>query len=445
MQTIRTAFLWLLALLASPGQEGRLPPPADDAQAQGEKTIRDVFKEEYAVKSTTAQQKLAKTLLQQGVATKDDATLRYVLFRESVDLASRSGDLDTLLGSLDELYKGFAITTVSLKESALSKVESAITKLDDYKRLAEAQLKVVSEACDQDQIDVAARSAQSALSAAKKSRDIGLALRAESVAKGIADAKAGYERAKKAEQTLAQTPDDPGANQAWGDYLCVTKGQWEKGLPFLAKGPDSDAKRLSAKELSGEARVRLEVADGWWELGDKEKSPLRKATLIAHARGLYETALPTLTGLARVKAEKRLGEARAAEPKPPPPPDARQLDGHSYKLFTEQLPWAEAKAFCEKQGGHLVTIASKEEGRFVAGLVNVPQENGPWIGLSYDVKAKVWAWVTGEPVRYTNWQPGEPNYLEFEHAVELFAKGNAETWNNVGGGGRRTFVCEWDR
>jgi hypothetical protein len=50
----------------------------------------------------------------------------------------------------------------------------------------------------------------------------------------------------------------------------------------------------------------MEVADGWWDLAEREKQPLRKAQLLAHARSIYQGALPRSTGLVRAKIGKRL-------------------------------------------------------------------------------------------------------------------------------------------
>src|SRR5438045_8108105 len=91
--------IMVLGLLVA-GQDERVNPPSEEAQANALKQIRDIFKDDYAVKTTSAQKKLGALLLKQGRDTKDDAALQYILFREAAELAGRYGDLDTLLGSL---------------------------------------------------------------------------------------------------------------------------------------------------------------------------------------------------------------------------------------------------------------------------------------------------------------------------------------------------------
>jgi hypothetical protein len=308
----------LLALaLLGPGfsaQEGKAPVPAEKTLADAEKTIRDIFKEEYSVKTPAGQQKLARKLVEQGRGTNDDAAARYVLFREAAELASRSGDVESLLAALNELCQGYQVDAPVFKEPYLVKAEASLSKPEDLKRLAEALGQAATEAAELDRFDVAAKLAQASLATAKKSKDVALSARADAAMKSISELRSGYERARKAEQTLAATPDDSEANLVWGTYLCLLRGHWEKGLPFLSKGADPVLKGLATKDLAGpaEAAALIEVADGWWDLAEKEKNPTRKSRLITHAGALYDSALPKATGLTRSKLEKRIAEAASA-------------------------------------------------------------------------------------------------------------------------------------
>ena len=64
----------------------------------------------------------------------------------------------------------------------------------------------------------------------------------------------------------------PKANLDVGQYYCLIRGEWEKGLPLLAKGSNHELKRLAQAELRAPTRRknRLELADGWWQLGEQE-------------------------------------------------------------------------------------------------------------------------------------------------------------------------------
>src|SRR5207237_3009758 len=95
-----------------------------------------------------------------------------------------------------------------------------------------------------------------------------------------------------------------------------TKGDWEHGLPMLAKGADAALKAAAAKDVAHatDARAMSEVAGQWWDLAEKESQALYKARLKGRATYWYGKALPGLTGLSRALAEKRLGEGTGQAP-----------------------------------------------------------------------------------------------------------------------------------
>jgi hypothetical protein len=299
--------LALLVLLAA-AQEARNAVPSEEQQRAAEKTLRATYRDEYADSSIAGRQKLARRLLDRAVDTRDDLALRYVLYREACDAATGAGDLDTLLRAVDEVHGGYHVVGLSLKEPYLLKMEPALTKPEDLKRLGEVLLRLTQEAVELDQFDVAARSAQSALASGRKAKDAALTARADLAGRSVTELKAAFEKARKAEDTLASAPEDTSANLLWGEWLCFQKGRWDRGLGFLTKGPNSPVKRMAEKEFSGSAELNslMEVADGWWELAERETRPLRKAQLVAHARSIYTAALPKSSGEIRAKIGKRL-------------------------------------------------------------------------------------------------------------------------------------------
>jgi hypothetical protein len=53
---------------------------------------------------------------------------------------------------------------------------------------------------------------------------------------------------------------------------------------------------------------------------------------------------------------------------------------HKYKLFNYSTNWDDAAEYCEKLGGHLVTITSEEEQSFVCDLLNSSTKDYCWLG-----------------------------------------------------------------
>jgi parallel beta-helix repeat protein len=117
-----------------------------------------------------------------------------------------------------------------------------------------------------------------------------------------------------------------------------------------------------------------------------------------------------------------------------------EFNGHEYALIDIWLPWREARVYCEKLGGHLVTIGSASENDFVENLAD-PIDDDVWIGLTDEANEGYWEWVTGEPLTYTNWEVNWQNGGDWENYVEMHRDG---TWNDLPVTSSMTFVCEWE-
>ena len=113
---------------------------------------------------------------------------------------------------------------------------------------------------------------------------------------------------------------------------------------------------------------------------------------------------------------------------------------HTYQLYEVGMTWAEAKAFCEEKGGHLVTITSQEEQRFIEELINRGNKNQYLLGATDEEKEGTWRWVTGEKWDYSNWDKNMPDngegrqedYLQIYRINNHYVNGSqAFKWNDI--------------
>ncbi len=86
-----------------------------------------------------------------------------------------------------------------------------------------------------------------------------------------------------------------------------------------------------------------------------------------------------------------------------------KFEGRTYQVFDKPLTWEDAKAACEKLGGHLVTVTSGAEESFVESLIAKGTKYMYWMGGKLDTSKGAYKWVTGEAFSYTNWVPGQPD------------------------------------
>ena len=117
-------------------------------------------------------------------------------------------------------------------------------------------------------------------------------------------------------------------------------------------------------------------------------------------------------------------------------------NGHTYEYYDQSLTWNQAYKFCERKGGHLVTITSKEENDFVVDLAK-DRSGSLWAGgKTFD--AKTWYWINSEPFDYQNWDTGEPNNFDnAQDTLQIYVSGK---WDDLYANmyNPQVFVCEYD-
>lgn len=118
--------------------------------------------------------------------------------------------------------------------------------------------------------------------------------------------------------------------------------------------------------------------------------------------------------------------------------------GHFYEVIQRAVYWDVAYQSCVEMFGHLVTITSAEENAAVAKIVT-NHGGAAWLGgVRSSTDYSKFIWVTGEDMTYTNWQSGEPNDLDGEQCIHMYA--SSGKWNDFDytNTSATAYVCEWD-
>ncbi len=128
------------------------------------------------------------------------------------------------------------------------------------------------------------------------------------------------------------------------------------------------------------------------------------------------------------------------------------FNGHGYYESTDQYNWANAISSSRAVGAHLISITSAAENNFVMANFNL-RFSYTWIGLRNTGTVGSFVWVTGEPLTFTNWIPGEPNNLYMEPnnptVFEPFVHINGyydslARWNDNSGSTIAKYLAEYD-
>jgi len=115
-------------------------------------------------------------------------------------------------------------------------------------------------------------------------------------------------------------------------------------------------------------------------------------------------------------------------------PETIVYGGHHYHKFIGTVRWTRAKEFCEKLGGYLACVGTKEEDDV---LVAFAGKNKVWLGGYRDADGQ-WKWVSGEEIDY--WNPGllQYPYLRIVPGAPVWYTEDDETWLVDG------LICEWE-
>ncbi|XP_056340554.1 macrophage mannose receptor 1-like isoform X3 [Oenanthe melanoleuca] len=115
-----------------------------------------------------------------------------------------------------------------------------------------------------------------------------------------------------------------------------------------------------------------------------------------------------------------------------------------YFFSTEKTSMEKARTFCKNNHGNLATIGNNSERKFLwKYILKHGKLNSYLIGLIQNADQQ-FSWMSGRPVHYAAWAPGEPNFAQAqENCVVLYKKDGL--WNDVNCGFSNGYICERHR
>lgn len=286
----------------------KLPLPDEAARERVSKVVQDTFREELnKSKSPADKQVLGNKLLQQGIETRSDPAMQYVLLEMARDMAVEAGDGSLSFDAIEKMADLFQINRFAAKEAVLSGFTKTARSPAAHRALAEKALSVMEEAIGENNFDAAGSLRKLALAEALKAKDREVTQLVRNRTKDLEQAVKAFAEIEVTMNTLKENPNDPDANGTVGRYTCFVKGDWETGLPMLVKGNDTTMKDLATKDLQRPAKPeeRVVLADGWYDLAASERAAAKKHIQLRAAHW-YWLAAPNLEGLEKTKVEKRM-------------------------------------------------------------------------------------------------------------------------------------------
>lgn len=339
--------VWMLALLlvplardasmlvaAEPGDAGKqaatkaikLPVPGAAEEQAAQTKVREVFAKEFSTAKTSEQKAaLAANLLKVGLSTKDSPVDRFVVLRLASQIFGQAGDLTKMMEAIDAIGQQYRADVVSMKADALAEaVRAGGRSSPQPEAITETALQLLDDSVALDDFTSAERVLNVAISSARKARAMPVIRDLTTREREIQHQKKEFTRVKSALETLEKKPADSDASRLAGQWYCFHKGNWEKGLPYLALGADSALAKLAREDISQptDATKQTELAEKWSALAEKAEGSMRDA-IRSRARHWYEQALPKLSGLNKARVERQLDLLSGVEQSPDEAPVKR--------------------------------------------------------------------------------------------------------------------------
>lgn len=322
---------------ALPDSRQDCPPDAQVEEAV--KLIRAAYEAAYdKAKNTGEPDPLIEQLTHLASQTKDSAT-KYALLLEAEAVATQYENYVAALDLLANRAAQFRIDGLKLKGQLLKRLAGPRVAADLV--LFDQASDTAEQAIHAERFDVAAEAAALAVSVAKaidrgqkmeakkRGRSAGKPGKEESglmpVGPGLVRTATALQATVSASQKLfldyeealtqiKSRPEDTNANSAIAKYLCFVRGEWQKGLPALAKSDLEGLKKVAANEIGLSSREKKEpgrvfdLAGAWWSASDSEGLTADQQSAIKdHAAGLYAEVVENLNDVLKRKlAQSRL-------------------------------------------------------------------------------------------------------------------------------------------
>jgi hypothetical protein len=409
---------WQLMFATAKGQ-AKTAVPAKAAQDKAMGLVLDVFGDLLADATTSEKKvKLAAQLFQQGKEVKDDAAVRFVCFREARDLAAKANETGLALAIVDEISRGYDVDALLLKADVLGLAVAAATEKETGLALVDIIRPLLAEAVDLDHYKAAHQLGEAAVNAAKKARSPSLVLELQKRIEEIKGIEKSFAKVQGYLDRVQKNPKDEEAQHELAKYFAFGKKRWEKALPYFARCGDKVMEPLARADLRDpkDAKEQTALADGWWEQAKMEKDAARLAIQM-RALYWYDKALPSLSGINRTKAMKRIeivqdqltGTPAVTVPVAGPVGEIRKFEGHTDEVKGVALSHDGRYAVsCGRDQTVRVwdlTVKDSKEVQVIRGhtkevwAVAFHPNNRYVLSASWDATVRMWDFKTGNEIK----------------------------------------------
>lgn len=333
--------LFCLALFAFPAlapaqeenKEAAKPDvPSGEELDRAQKLAQKVLPEAFGRVKPDEMAAMSNLLWRRAMEPDQSPAEVYVLLDQSLLLATNAGEprqVSRALRSLDSRFKVDAYEKVNFAANGMRR---SLRTPEQHEAMIDFCMEWSDRAVEEEDYMDAARFLQTAQASVRMTRNPALTRMLTSRINEVGELRREFSRIEEDMQVLKDKPDDPRANLQVGKYLALYRGEWDKGLPMLAKGSEQRLADLAKAELSikKDAESLIAMGDQWAEAAAGESGLVGNA-MRERANHWYRQALPKVAGLERSALREKMQAAEVIEWG-----DLKLLPGAAAQFFVER-------------------------------------------------------------------------------------------------------------
>lgn len=349
------------ALAAADPAPVKTPTAAEIAAAT--ETLKDVFDKDYAASDAKGKAALARKLFDLAAKRKTPAMV-FACYEEARRLAAEAGDVKTALAAAEATNRRF-IDVADFTRDTLRELSQADLSAGDAATVVKLAREQAAYWLDREQYGTSVELVGYAASAAKKLGDPDLAL-------DLREYRTKLEDLNKAFQAVRGNPKSEPANSVLGEYWAFERGDWDRGIKYLARGSDKALAAAATEDQANPkaAKERTSLADRWYKLAQAADGN-RKRLFAERAWVWYTAAVAVATGDYDLKPSER---ARQIE-KDFPALFNSVFEGHTSAVAAIAIT-PDGKALVSVGNDNLIRVWDTSTGRQVRTM----EGHGGWVG-----------------------------------------------------------------
>ena len=296
-----------------PDQFAKRRTPDAQQRAKLQKEINEVL--DLAKASTRPEKlELVKELLRTASDTRDDSDTKFMLIDNARRAAEEAGDVELASDMIDRMATEYEFDEIALRALSIKRM-AAQTHLTstERRRIQQHGDKLIEDAITSEQYTHAIGWMRVMEDVAKKFRDTRTANQLASRQEATRKLRDQHRAYRIAMERLKTHDSDEDANLLAGKYLAFEKLEWKSAFPYLAKGSDPSLSGLAESEMDGadSHQSQMALAEKWKQFALAEDNEKVSALSLSRAAAWYQSALPGLSGLTKIRAQKGLDELLA--------------------------------------------------------------------------------------------------------------------------------------